>query len=87
MVKASLIDSDSVTARPKDPSVISVKKQLLYEEDLHPAKVLLDYDELLNVEAALGGGVAESNSHLLEELCGTVDLVGNRLEIQRKMRS
>lgn len=67
--------------------MISIRKQFLYDDHQHPVKVLLDYDEWLKVEAALGAPEVESNGHLLQELCGKADFGGDPMEVQLKMRS
>jgi hypothetical protein len=67
--------------------MISVNKQLLYDENQHPIKVLLDYAEWKKIEAALGEIEIEPNGHLLNELAGKINFGGDALEIQRAMRS
>lgn len=63
------------------------KKRFLYDDHQHPVMVLLDYDEWLKVEAALGNNEAEANGHSLNRFVGKIDFGGDAVEIQKAMRS
>jgi len=67
--------------------MFTVKKQFLYDENQHPVKVLIDYDEWLRIEHALGEAEVEPNGHLVNEFSGKIDFGGDPLEIQKQMRS
>ncbi len=67
--------------------MISIKKQLLYDEHQHPIKVLIDYAEWQKIEAALGETDVEPNGDLLNQFAGKINFGGDPMEIQRVMRS
>jgi hypothetical protein len=67
--------------------MFSVKKQFLYDENQHPVKVLIDYEEWLRIESALGETEVHSNGHLLNEFAGKIDFGGQPMEVQQQMRS
>jgi hypothetical protein len=67
--------------------MMAVKKEILYDENRRPVKVLIDFAEWMKVEAALGSAEVEPNGHLLNEFAGKFDFGGDPMEIQRRMRS
>lgn len=64
-----------------------VKKEVLYDENRQPVKVVIDFSEWLKVEAALGVSELEPNGQILNAFAGKINFGGDALEIQRQMRS